>query len=73
MAPADAVYRELYTDGYGVTGRFLVWVEARYKVELVNALDAAIRSGTYEAGLWISLTGKSVDALWTEYFFDPAL
>jgi len=60
-----------YTDGYGVTGRFLVWVEAHYKVELVNALDSAIRSGTYEAGLWISLTGKNLDALWTEYFYDP--
>ena len=62
-----------YTDGYGTTGRFLVWVEARFKVELVNALDSAIRSGSYDAGLWVLLTGKSVDALWTEYFFDPAI
>ena len=62
-----------YTDGYGVTARFLIWVEARYKVALVEALDAALRGGRYEGALWESLTGKSVDALWIEYFADPML
>ena len=62
-----------YADGYGVTARFLVWVEARYKVELVDALHGAIRGGSYDAGLWILLTGKSVGELWSEYVADPAL
>jgi hypothetical protein len=62
-----------YTSGYGVTARFLVWVEERYEIELVDALDAAIRDGSYEAGLWISLTGKSVDEIWSQYVADPTL
>jgi hypothetical protein len=62
-----------YTDGYGVTARFLVWVEARYKVAVVDALNAAIRGGSYDTGLWISVTGKTVDALWAEYIADPSL
>jgi hypothetical protein len=62
-----------YTDGYGITARFLVWVEERYKVLIVDALNAAIRAGSYETGLWISVTGKSVDALWAEYIADPSL
>lgn len=64
---------QAYTDGYGTTARFLVWVEERYKVALVDALNAAIRGGSYEAGLWISLTGKSVDELWSGYVADPSL
>jgi hypothetical protein len=62
-----------YTDGYGVTARFLVWVEQRYEVELVDTLDAAIRDGSYAAGLWVSLTGKTVEALWAEYVADPVI
>jgi len=63
----------IYTDGYGVTARFLVWIEERYKIEIVDAIDAAIRGGSYSGGIWITLTGKSVDELWTDYFYDPAL
>jgi hypothetical protein len=62
-----------YTTGYGTTARFLVWVEERYSVELANELNAALRAGAYEPGLWMTLTGKSVDELWADYVADPSL
>jgi Peptidase of plants and bacteria len=62
-----------YTTGYGTTARFLVWVEERYAVELANELNAALRAGEYQPGLWVTLTGKSVDALWADYVADPSL
>jgi hypothetical protein len=62
-----------YTDGYGTTARFLVWVEQRHGIELVNVLDGAIRGGSYVPGLWISYTGKTVDELWSAYLADPSI
>lgn len=61
-----------FTDGYGVTARFLVWVEARYAVEAVDVLNAALRARTYEAALWTTLTGKNMGELWAEYAADSA-
>ena len=48
------------------------WVEARYAVEAVDVLDAALRARTYEAGLWMTLTGKNMGELWAEYAADSA-
>ena len=62
-----------YTDGYGTTGRFLLWLEARYAIEFVDMLDTALRGGSYVPQLWISYTGKTVDQLWQDYVADPAL
>lgn len=62
-----------YTAGYGTAARFFLWVEARYGIDLVDMLDATIRSGSYVPSLWISYTGKSVDQLWSDYLADPVL
>ncbi len=61
-----------YTNGYGVAARFLIWLEARYDIELVEMLDTVLRAGTYDPSLWVSYTGKSVDTLWADYVADPA-
>ncbi|KAH7703978.1 hypothetical protein AAVH_28841 [Aphelenchoides avenae] len=61
-----------YTDAYRVTARFLVWMELRYKSTFVKEYDAALRAGTF-SDFWTRTTGKSVDALWTEYTKDPSL
>lgn len=60
-----------YADGYGTTGRFLVWLEARYAIEFVDMLDTALRGGSYVSGFWVSYTGKTVDQLWQDYVADP--
>lgn len=61
-----------YTSGYTVAARFFIWVESRYEIDLVTTLDAALRGGSYDPALWVSLTGKTVDDLWSEYLADPA-
>lgn len=62
-----------YTDAYRVTARFLLWVEKNKNAHVVDKLDYAMRAGTYTPDLWVNLTGKSVDDLWTEYSQTPTL
>lgn len=61
-----------YTDAYGVTARFLVWMELHYKSTFVKEYDAALRAGTF-SDFWTRTTGKSVETLWAEYTKDPSL
>ncbi len=62
-------YREgqSYENAYKVTARFLLWAEQHKNAHLVDRLDAALRDGTYTPGLWVKLTGKTVDDLWAAY------
>jgi Peptidase of plants and bacteria len=60
-----------YTNAYRVTARFLVWVEQHKNKHVVDRLDAALRAGTYQPELWVTLTGKTVDELWDEYGKNP--
>jgi hypothetical protein len=62
-----------YTNAYRVTARFLAWSEKRY-ANIVDQLDAALRSNTYSANSWNQFAGgKSVDQLWAEYANNPNL
>lgn len=56
-----------YTDAYRTTAAFLEFVAEHYDHEIVVELNAAARRGVYTADTWRDATGKSVDALWTEY------
>lgn len=62
-----------YHNSYRISARFLVWLEQRKRRNLVNKLDKAMRKGTYTADMWVKLTGKNVDELWSEYIADPTL
>jgi hypothetical protein len=62
-----------YTNSYRITARFLVWLEKNIKPGIVNQLDAAMRSKTYTPGLWMDLTGKSLDELWVAYAGNPVI
>lgn len=62
-----------YTDGYGMTARFLLWLESRYSIEIVDMLDTALRGGSYVPDVWMSYTGKTVDQLWQDYVAAPNL
>jgi hypothetical protein len=68
-------YREgqHYENSYRVTARFLLWVEKKKYSRIVDRMDKAMREGTYTPGLWEKLTGKTVDALWSEYAQSPAI
>jgi len=62
-----------YTNAYRITARFLLWVEKNNDKDLVTQLDNALRAGTYSSGLWVKLTGKTVDELWSDYSKNPQL
>jgi hypothetical protein len=62
-----------YTNSYRITARFLVWLEKNIKPGIVNHLDAAMRSKTYTPGIWMDLTGKSLDELWGTYAGNPVI
>jgi hypothetical protein len=61
--PAKASYR----DGYNTTGMFFAWIERTYDKEIVQKLNAAMRKGKFDTGLFEKWTGKSLDTLWAEF------
>jgi hypothetical protein len=56
-----------YTDGYRVTARFLLWLERKGYIGIVEQLDGALRNKSYNNELWDIVTGKNVDQLWNGY------
>jgi zinc protease len=56
-----------YTDGYRVTARFLIWMEKETGPNIVDRLDALMRSGKYEPEAWKRLTGRTIEQLWQKY------
>lgn len=56
-----------YTDGYGTTAAFLVFLEQRYDPDLVTKLNRALKDGSYTEALFEQYTGKALDELWGEY------
>jgi hypothetical protein len=62
-----------YTKSYRITARFLLWLETKVKPSIVNDLDAAMRSKTYNDDLWQRLTGRTLDQLWQEYGLNPVI
>jgi hypothetical protein len=52
-----------YDSSYRISANFLNWVTETHDKELVRKLNAAARQGSYEEGLWVEWTGKSLDEL----------
>lgn len=59
--------RAKYDGSYRTTASFLAFVTDKYEPALVTKLNAALREGTYEVGVWKKLTGKTVEELNTEW------
>ena len=62
-----------YTDAYGVTASFLLWLTQNVRPTIAPELDQALRGNQYDASFWTSRTGKTVDQLWQAYAADPAV
>lgn len=62
-----------YTNSYRITARFLVWIEEKYKHDMVKELDKAMRDHTYHDDIWKEKTGKTLDELWTAYTQNPVI
>jgi len=62
-----------YTDGYRVTGRFLVWLEAHGHKGIVKEMADEIREGKYKEKHWKKLSGENIDQLWADYVLGSAV
>lgn len=65
--------KQNYENAYRVTARFLVWLEKDKMKGIVKQLDSDMRAKKYNSQIWIQLTGKTVDELWSEYAQNPAI
>ena len=59
--------RAKYTDSYRTTAAFLNYVTETHDKEIVRKLNDAMRRGRYTPDLWKQYTGKTAEALWTDY------
>lgn len=56
-----------YTDAYGVTARFFLWLDTEIEPGIAAALDQRLRAGTYDDAFWTTETGQTIDELWATY------
>lgn len=69
----DYTPAQKYTDGYGVTARFLLWLSIHVKATTTDDLNRALKAGTYTDQFWVTETGKTVTQLWAMYGAAPDL
>jgi hypothetical protein len=62
-----ALVKARFNGSYRISANFLNFVTNKYRQDLVVKLNAALRGGKYESGIWKLLTGKSVDELNDEW------
>jgi hypothetical protein len=67
---ARNISRAKYDASYRITANFLNWTSEKYDKALVAKLNAAIRDGNYEEGLWKKYTGHSMQELGDEWKSD---
>jgi hypothetical protein len=56
-----------YDASYRISANFLNWVSEKYAADLVQKVNAALRAGKYNEGLWTELTGHAVQELGNEW------
>jgi len=56
-----------YNDSYRITANFLDWVSRKYDEDIVSKLNAAMRDGKYNHGLWKRFTGIRLQELGADW------
>ena len=56
-----------HTDSYRTTAHFLDYVVRKYDKDVIPKLNAAMRTGKYDEGMWNDLTGKTLEELGKEW------
>lgn len=56
-----------YQQGYNTAAGFLFWLETERAPGIVNRLNTALRTGTYDESLFQEQTKQSLDELWADY------
>jgi hypothetical protein len=70
----DFKNEQSYRNSYRITARFFAWMEKSGYKGIVKKLDEIGRKNTYNKGeVWKTMTGKTLDELWTEYANNPVI
>ena len=56
-----------YTDSYTVTAAFLKYVTEHYCEDLPHLINGMFKKGGYDASIWETNTGCTLDQLWKDY------
>jgi hypothetical protein len=56
-----------YRDGYRTAATFLNWVAQTYDARLIEKLQAQLEAYTYTDDLFMEITGRPLDRLWTDF------
>lgn len=62
-----------YENSYRITARFLAWIEKKVKPGTIKAIDASLRAHSYSPEIWLKLTHKDLDTLWSDYVKNPLI
>jgi hypothetical protein len=65
--PLPPFPNKTYRDGYRTAAAFLNWVARTYDARLIEKLHAHLQADTYTDNVFMEITGRPVDQLWTEY------
>lgn len=70
----DFKNEQSYRNSYRITARFFAWMEKSGYKGIVKKMDEIGRKNTYGKGeVWKTMTGKTLDELWTEYANNPVI
>lgn len=65
--PKPTAAKAIARASYRTTAAFLDWCQGKYDPKLIQKLDAALRTATYQEGIWKDLTSRSLDELDAEW------
>lgn len=60
-----------YDGSYGITARFLLWIENHKHEDFVKELNDALLDGVDYRDFWIQSLGSSIDDVWAKYEQNP--
>jgi hypothetical protein len=63
-----ALAKQGYLVGYTIAAPFLYWLELHKNPRIVVILSQDVRDGSFSSGVFASLCGAPLDALWQKFF-----
>ena len=62
-----------YDGSYGITGRFLLWIETHKNKNFVKELNNALYNGVDYNDFFVQKLGNSIQIIWNEYAKNPTI
>jgi len=71
--PTTVTPEQSYKQGYGVTARFLLWMEKHVRSTIVDDANRVLHAGTYSDDDFVTWTGQTLDYWWSYYVQHPEI